>query len=438
MDRTSDERQKILVVGSYLPWPITYGAAVRTYNLVKELSRHASITMLCYGDSMTSAEDVRWMEQFARVLPPVAPPIGEDENKNALKLQSLFSSSSFTKRQFFSAAMQQRLCEIASRERFDALIVEASFMGFFDFSAFRAPLILDEHNVEYDLFRQTFARERNPLRKLFHCAEYRKFKREEIEIARRFDLLFYPSSVDAAVIARDCDRPIEVIPNGVDIVYFSPAARPENLQPKVLYFGALNYFPNADAVQFFLQEMWPSIRAAAPEAQLDIVGPNPEARIRALNGAQNIAVHGTVPDIRPYLHAADIVVVPLRLGSGTRLKVLESLAAGKAIVTTPVGCEGIDITSGREALIAAAPADFCRATIGLLRDSAARKSLGQQGRAFVEERYNWPKIGDRVAELIARLARSASARPNIEKDFEAGIQLPSGARGEMSEHRPAV
>lgn len=433
---TTDERLNLLVVGSYLPWPITYGAAVRTYNLIKELARHASITLLCYGDSMTTEEDIRWMEQFARILPPMPPPIGESASTNALKLRSLFKPSSFSRQQFFSSPMQQKLHELAAARRFDAVIVEASFMGFFDLSGFRAPLILDEHNVEYDLFRQTCRRERNPLRKLFNFAEYRKFKRDEIEIANRFDLLFYPSSVDTAAIARHCDRPIEVIPNGVDTVYFAPGARLENPNPKVLYFGAMNYFPNADAVHFFLREMWPSIRDAAPEAQLDIVGPNPDARIVAQNGTQNITVHGTVPDIRPYLHGADIVVVPLRLGSGTRLKVLESLAAGKAIVTTSIGCEGIEITSGREALIADTPEDFRQATLDLFRDPQKREELGRRGRAFVEEHYSWPKIGDRVAELITQRVRSSASSTAFAPDHQFEFPPSLGTKTGWSDHRP--
>jgi glycosyltransferase involved in cell wall biosynthesis len=183
---------------------------------------------------------------------------------------------------------------------------------------------------------------------------------------------------------------VRACPTGVDTDYFHPGA-PET-PGNVVFVGAMDWKPNEDGAVYFAETMWPKIRAAVPNATFTIVGRNPDPRVRALAGKDGITVTGTVDDVRPYLGAASVVVVPLRVGGGTRLKIYEALAAGKAVVSTTIGAEGLPLEEGVHVVRADDPADFARTVIALLGDPARRRALGEAGRNLVETRYGWARV----------------------------------------------
>jgi glycosyltransferase involved in cell wall biosynthesis len=191
-----------------------------------------------------------------------------------------------------------------------------------------------------------------------------------------------------------------VVPTGVDTRLFRPSIRNESPEPIVLFLGSMDWEPNADAVQYFAEAIWPAIRAAVPSARLQVVGRNPTAAILQL-ASQCIEIVGTVPSVLEYLHRAAVVAVPLRVGGGTRLKIFEAMGAGKAVVSTTIGAEGLAVVDGRDILLADTPAAFSAAVIRLLQDSNERRRL-EDAALGTASRYDWSAIAERFETILAR------------------------------------
>jgi glycosyltransferase involved in cell wall biosynthesis len=257
------------------------------------------------------------------------------------------------------------------------------------------PTVLDLHNVEYEvLVRAAGAPGVGAVRRVYSQAEAVKFRRDEPRLWRRFTALLTTSERDRQqVLAHAPGLQVTVVPNGVDTAFFHPAP-PDYVrtgaEPTVVFTGMMAYYPNQDGVLYFAEQIWPLVRREIPAARFIVVGTDPPPAIRALaEGDNGITVTGAVPDVRPYVWEADLCVVPLRIGGGTRLKIVEALAMEKAIVSTTIGCEGIDVTPGKTLAVADTPATFAAATVELLRSPKRRVTLGQAGRALALARYDW-------------------------------------------------
>jgi glycosyltransferase involved in cell wall biosynthesis len=280
--------------------------------------------------------------------------------------------------------------------------------------------ILDEHNVEHRLLERIWRHERDPLRRIYAYVQARKFRRDELAACRHVDAVLTTSLDDRDLLTPDVDgTPVRVVPNGVDTDFFRPGGGQED-PVGLLFTGAMNYAPNADAVLHFCTEILPTIHASIPETSLAVVGRNPPDRIQSL-GTDRIAITGTVRDVRPWMARAAVFVVPLRVGGGTRLKILEALACGRAVVSTSLGCEGLDVTNGDDILVADTPTAFADAVVRCLRDPELRRRLGGRGRALVERRYRWDAIGhdlsDFYREMRETVRRRAAAAARIATAF---------------------
>jgi len=214
-----------------------------------------------------------------------------------------------------------------------------------------------------------------------------------------FDLLIAVSESDASLICKRTRVPVEVVPNGTDAstTAFSGWAS----EPTILFTGSMNHPPNRDGILWFHREIWPKIVAMIPEARLMIVGRHPQREIVQLGNVDpQVAVTGEVPDMRPYYEQASVAVAPLRSGGGTRLKILDALAAVRPVVTTTIGCEGLDVIDGVHVLVADDTDSFAERTVQLLRDRDLNRRIATQGRAFVEQRYDWRALGAKYAQLL--------------------------------------
>jgi glycosyltransferase involved in cell wall biosynthesis len=194
-----------------------------------------------------------------------------------------------------------------------------------------------------------------------------------------------------------------VIPTGVDLEYFRP--EPGNEQPYTLVFtGAMDWLANQDAICYFVDEILPLVREQVPETDLWVVGRNPSERVRSLAEKKNgITVTGEVEDVRPYVRDAAVYIVPLRVGGGTRLKIFEAMAMGKAVVSTSIGAEGLPVRDGENILLADERQDFAQKIVNLLRDPATRNRLGQAGRRLVESEYSWRAVAGRFDSMLQRV-----------------------------------
>ena len=398
---------RILWVTSYAPWPPDFGGARRTYHLIEQAARAGhQVHLLAFGDADPQRQAAaraalgRLCAAVELIVDPAALPaaIGDGDpaavaRKRRGQLRSLLSLRPYQYYAHHSTAMQARLDALA-REPWDLVQVEFSQMGYYRLPA-GVPAVLDLHNVEYEvLVRAAAARGGGVTRRLYNQAEAVKFRRDEPRLWRHFTALLTTSERDRQqVLAQAPGLPVTVVPNGVDTAFFHPAPPDHtvaNSAPTVVFTGMMAYYPNQDGVLYFAEQIWPLVRREIPAARLLVVGTDPPPVIRALaDGPSGITVTGAVPDVRPYVWEAAVCVVPLRMGGGTRLKIVEALAMEKAVVSTTIGCEGLDVTPGRTLEIADTPATFAAATVALLRDPARRAALGRAGRARALAAYDW-------------------------------------------------
>jgi glycosyltransferase involved in cell wall biosynthesis len=273
------------------------------------------------------------------------------------------------------------------------------------------PCVLTHHNVESILMRRRADVERRPLARRFLQRETHKLARYEAVTSPRYDVNIMVSHHDARTLSEMVPGVrTAIVPNGVDIEYFKPACVDEGAA--LIYAGGMNMFANRDAVTHFLDEIWPRVTAAEPLVRFFAVGQDPPKTLLAAAARDpRIIVTGKVDDIRPYVCEASVYVVPLRVGGGTRLKVLDAMAMAKALVSTSVGCEGIEANPGEHLVTADTPETFADATVALIRDRNRRRALGSAARALVERRYAWSVVGEQLMEAYgAAMAAKACVR----------------------------
>jgi sugar transferase (PEP-CTERM/EpsH1 system associated) len=398
------ERLRVLIVTPSLPYPLVWGFGIRVYQIVKHLAKRHHVTVLAYAGP-NDQDSVSALRQTGATIHTVVRDEPTTAAKRQAQLTSLLSRDSFQWRSLKSTAMQTAVDHVLATEHFDIIQVESSQMTGFDFKS-SAALLVDEHNIEYELLYRTFATERSALRKFYNWLEYCKFRYEEQRSWKQFDGCILTSDREESMVRRHSPRTATlVVPNGVDIDYFQPT--PGERDPNsIVFVGVMHYRPNVDAAIYFAREIMPRLVCERPSLTFTIVGGGPPDELRRV-AARNIVLTDRVPDTRPYLARAGVVVVPLRMGSGTRLKVLEGLAMGCPLVSTSVGCEGITILNGEHLLLADDPAAFTRSVLRLLDDEALASRLGRDGRALVEARYSWPSVL-RELEPFMRTRRRAT------------------------------
>ncbi|HVV75222.1 MAG TPA: glycosyltransferase [Mycobacteriales bacterium] len=253
--------------------------------------------------------------------------------------------------------------------------------------------------MRHELATATGARQRWVLRRQSAVAE-----RSERWVASRYDRVIVTSPEDAAAFAGEAT----VIPNGVDTDWYSPTPLPA--EPRLVFTGMLGWRPNVEGLEWFVQEVWPAVREQLPEATFTIVGAQPVPSVTAMVEIPGVTVEANVPQMRPYLEAARAAVVPLHVGSGTRIKALEAMASGRPVIGTSVGLEGLAIESGRHALVADDPEEMARAVVAALSDDEVAGRLATHGRQLVVDSFSWSSIGPVLADLVLQEA-TRSARP---------------------------
>jgi len=269
------------------------------------------------------------------------------------------------------------------------------------------PFAYDAHNVEYAILQRFAGTRRDPVSRAAAAVEWRRVREYEAEVCRRSRLVFVVSDVDGAVLSthagpgvRFCTVPIAVDASGVAAVDTLTTA------PNLMFLGGLHWPPNADAMATFVRTMWPRVRAAVPAATLTSVGRDDSPVAAECRAAPGVTVTGWVPDIAPYVQQSRVLVVPMRAGSGMRVKILEAMARGVPVVSTSVGCEGIEVESGRHLLIADEPEAFADAVVRVLRDHALAASLSRAARALVLERYDVGAVSAKVLRALDELRLS--------------------------------
>jgi glycosyltransferase involved in cell wall biosynthesis len=260
--------------------------------------------------------------------------------------------------------------------------------------------VFDTHNVLTTTYERLVDTAANPLRRAYCWVQWSKMHRYEPAVMKRVDRVLACSEVEREWMhTRGVNRAM-LVPNGVDTERFAPRAngRPASDACRIVFTGGMDYFPNEDGIRWFLTSVVPELEKVLPTFQLTIVGKNPPPKLAALARPGRIEFTGRVDDVRPYTAAADVFVVPLRIGGGTRLKILEAMSMSIPVVSTRVGAEGIGVSEGRDILLADEPSEMANAIASLARSPERRRALAESGRALVLERYDWKRV---TAGLVA-------------------------------------
>ncbi len=326
--------------------------------------------------------------------------------KRRAQLRSLLSLHSFehrlaSRRRDFQRALDAML----ARTHYDVVQLEFLWMAAFRYAqrSQREPVIvLDEHNIEYDILKRTAGGAGGAARLVYNTLNWRKLALEERSAWRRFNGVALTSRRDEALLNGELPNVrTAVVPNGVDVDEFT--VNEGSAEPDVLlFFGAINYYPNQEAVTYFIDHVFPKIKQRRPQTKFRILGPGAPESVLARQG-NGIEILGMVDDVGPHIERATAVVVPLRIGGGTRLKIVEAMAKGKPIISTRLGAEGIDVKHGENVLLADEPDDFAREVERVLADPELAARLGRNGRTLVEQRYSWRSIVQGLERFYGQL-----------------------------------
>jgi glycosyltransferase involved in cell wall biosynthesis len=377
--------------------------------------RHDLTAAMLVDDEFDADECRRAMQAYCREVVLIPNPYGRGGlTKRLLQLRSLVSTRSFERLRVTAPTLQRALDRVLRARRFDIVNLEFPYLGHYDLRQAPPgerlpPVVVDSHEIAYDLSWQ-FARSGGNLGRRFYAgANWRKLRTEELGTYRNADGVYLCSAADERRLLDQVPGVrTAVIPNGADVEYYEP--RPADPPPDgrtIVFFGLLSTIPNIDGVVHFVQDIWPRITEAHPDARCKIIGGRPPPPLLALTSPR-IELTGFVPDLRPHLAAATAVVVPLRLGGGTRLKIVEAMAMGKAIVSTRLGAEGIEAVPGRDILIEDEPAAFADAVSRLLADPSLAACIGQSARRLAVERYAWSGASRALEDFYRQILENAS------------------------------
>jgi glycosyltransferase involved in cell wall biosynthesis len=403
----------VLVISPRIPFPPIGGAHLRTLHLLRALASRHNVTLLGfeYGDP----HDRPPFELDVVAIPWEWPPAyramrGGDpaEVERALAQLAAPDAEPWFVSCVASTALERAIDEVVCRG-VDVVVVEETSMGrFVPLLPSDCPVVLDLHNVHARIAGRGVETGSGD------AGEAARTLRFERGLAARCSAACVVSEVEAAAARAllGADR-VHVVPNGVDTASFAPASSAPD-SARALFVGRMDYEPNIEAVRYFAREVWPSVRRRVPDATFHIVGTDPASEVREL-ADDDIVVHGRVPDVRPYYETASVVVVPLLAGGGTRLKLLEAAASGKAIVTTTVGMEGIELDPGVHLAVADEARGFADATVEFLTDVHLRERVGAMARA-ASLAYEWDSIGRDFCEVVEQATRD-----------EAGSLTPGAA-----------
>ena len=395
----------ILFISATVPYPATDGGRIRVLNLLKQISKSNHVTFLALETLPTDREGIEYLRNLGIETHLSEFGIRNSEFRIRIIARAILHKQPLTVAKYYVPAMESSIKQLIQSRMFDVIHFEMLHTGQYlqALLNLRVPTLLSLQNIDSSIWRRLARQTDNPLQKLAFWMQYRSFRRYERLMAEKFSACACVSEEDKDLLAHLCPEiSIEVIPNGVDVESYQPD---HSLTEKstLVYTGSMDWLPNEDAVLYFHEQIFPLIEAQMPQVKFYIVGQNPTERVKQLSRRDNVIVTGMVDDVKPYIAKASVYVVPLRIGGGTRLKILEALAMEKAVVSTTIGCEGLQLTQGKDILVADEPEKFARLVIQLAQDEKFRQRLGRSGRRQVEEKYDWRSIGKQLNELYGRV-----------------------------------
>lgn len=406
-------RRRILWLSHFLPWPPKGGLMQRSYYLMREVARYHDVVVVAFRqrahqpDEARLGEAIEAISRFATLAHvsdlPEERSVG---GRPALALRSMLPGPPYTIRwgtcPDYRRAVQQAIAEFVPEViHFDTL----SLAPYLDLCG-TTPAVLNHHNVESHMLLRRAEQERNPLRKFYFWQEGMRLAAYERKVAQRFRLHLVCADLDGERLAGNVGPvTVQVVPNGVDLEYFQPAPAGTTQQPdSMIFVGGLSWYPNSAAMRFFVEKVWPRLSERRPAAELRIIGRSPPADLAvAAQRDPRIKVMGFVDDIRPVVDKSMVYVCPIFDGGGTKLKMIDAMAMGKAIVAHPVAAEGLGLTNGKDVLMTEDPGEMTELCIRLFDDPELRTRIGQAARTRAEKVFGFDAIGAALAKTYATL-----------------------------------
>jgi sugar transferase (PEP-CTERM/EpsH1 system associated) len=394
----------LLVVCPHFP-ECSSGAPTRSYHNIRALTREHDVSLLALTNSSQEKREGHppqglKLQQYAEVA------LGQVSRlkKRLRQAFEILRGRSPTLESYRVKEVQEELDALFVKRHYDVVLFETSLMA----AEYRLPtstqVIIDEHNLEYEILYRTYQCGGSLIRRWYNWWESHQVQSAELRRCSHSRGVLVTSAREASLLKASLpNTSVHVVPNGVDLENFRDAHNARELDDYIVFTGSMEYYPNIDAVLHFARECWPLIRSKAPRVTWAIVGRNPPASVLKLGNVPGITVTGSVPDVRPYLAAATVAIAPLRIGSGTRLKILEALAMKKAVVSTSLGCEGLDVVPGTHLIMVDQPEAFAQCVVDLLQDQDKRAALGSAGREFARA-YSWQHIGDALVDAVETIA----------------------------------
>jgi polysaccharide biosynthesis protein PslH len=389
----------VLFLCHRLPYPPKRGGKIRPFNMIRHLARNHRVTVatLARGPrELAEGQPLRehCHELYVGVIPPVA-------GWTRFAMRSVTPTPS-TFAYFHSPWLRREVGRLLARERFDAIVVHCSSMGPYVGHHRGCRKVMDFGDADSEKWLE-YGRQKPFPASLGFWVEGMKVRRAERHLGEQFDACSVVSARERSVLERFVSRPIEVIPNGVDLEYFRPSGtNGDGYRPRRLVFtGNMSYGPNVEAVRLFVTEILPRVERELPGVELYVVGMDPTRAVRQLADERRVVVTGRVDDVRPYLESAAVAVAPLRIARGLQNKVLEAMAMRVPVIASPAARAGIDAVPGRDLLVASDAGTFADAVVSVLRDGTKRQRYADAGRAYVTVNHDWDRVLRRLDNLVA-------------------------------------
>lgn len=418
---------RILWLKTELLHPVDKGGKIRTYQMLRELKRAHHVTYLTLDDGSAAADAQTLAAEYCHELVRVPHHTRAKFSPGfyAELAQNLISPLPYFMSKYKSEGMRREILKRTAGEKFDVLVCDFLQPSVNVPAQLPCATVLFQHNVETMIWRRHYEVQANPLKKTFLYGQWLKSRAYERAACRRFDRVIAVSREDRETLARDYGvTGVADVPTGVDTEFFRPRGVGQREPYNLIFTGSMDWLPNEDAIQYFTKEIMPRIKQSVPGVTLTVVGRKPYPSLVELSKRDpSVVVTGRVEDVRPYMEAASVYVVPIRIGGGTRLKIYEAMGMELPIVSTTIGAEGLPVRAGVDLFLADTPAEFAGRVVALLQDEASAKAIGAQAAALVRERFGWAQVATRFAEICADAIKGrAGAHEFVEGTAAEGLR----------------
>jgi len=400
---------RILVLDEEFPYPLNTGKRIRSFNLLSRLAARHNLRYVAYGETASEAHRALIDASMQPVAVDPRVPAKAGIGFYARLAMNLFSPDPYIVASHYSVGYQTVVDRQVTGFVPDVVLCEWTPYARYIKRLHGTCKVIATHNVEARIWQRYYEHEHQPFRRWYIGVQWRKVQKFERTALAWIDGLTAVSAADRDEFLRERPAlPTSVIDNGVDLDYFRSSRRSPD-SAHLVFTGSMDWRPNQDAATYFVHEMLPLLRRRVPDAKVTFVGRNPPEHIRALGNRPGVRITGTVDDVRPYIDSATVYVVPLRIGGGSRLKILEAMAMKRAVVSTTVGAEGLNVADGTNILLADTPTTFIDAVCGVLADRERANRLGCAGRELVEACYGWDPLAQKLEQFLCEVVAHRKA-----------------------------